>query len=360
MMTFYENFVSNTLASTASQKMYFAEDEIELTSRVYYKVFVSGKFEYSFLYQDTIDGTFAGGDVSRANMCSGEWKILSAKVAVTDGLEATAMDLSEQICLTFDGQREKSVSAREVFATDPVSLDVGEGQFVAVELTFKGKSFPHHPEVQISTYVKNENGWEDSVITPLPSMVGIKRKPKLRVSFWGDSITQGIGAGKDSYLHYAAQTAELLGKEYSFWDIGIGYGRARDGASLGSWAERAKHCDVISVCFGVNDIGWHDSAENIKTYLKTVVEFIKGQGIKLLLQSVPPFNYKENARIVWEEVNKYVSEELAPLADVFFDNVPSLSPSSEEPHMAKYGGHPNAEGCTVWANALAPALEKLL
>ena len=359
MMNFYENFVSNTLASTASQKMYFAEKEIELTSRVYYKVFVSGKLEYSFLYQDTIDGTFAGGQESRANMCSGEWKILSAKVAVTDGLEASAMDTAEQIPLTFDGQCEKSVSAREVFATDPVSLDVGEGQFVAVELTFKGKSFPHHPEVQISTYVKTDNGWEDSVITPLPSMVGVKRKPKLRISFWGDSITQGIGAGKDSYLHYAAQTAEQIGREYSFWDIGIGYGRARDGASLGSWAERAKHCDVISVCFGVNDICHGEDPEKVKEYLKTIVTYLKEQGIRVLLQSIPPFVYRTTLD-AWLDVSEYVRSELAPLVDAYFDNVPHLAVSPEEKNVPKYGGHPNAEGCTVWANALAPVLKKLL
>jgi lysophospholipase L1-like esterase len=359
MTNFYENYVSNTLASTASQKMYFSSEELEFTSRVYYKVFVSGKFEYSFLYQDTIDGTFADGSESRANMFSGEWKILSAKVAVTDGLDAPAMDCANQIALTFGGNAEKSVSAREVFATDPVTLDVGEGQFVAIELTFKGKSFPHHPEVQISTYVKTESGWEDSVLTPLPSMVGIKRKPKLRVSFWGDSITQGIGAGKDSYLHYAAQTAEILGKEYSFWDIGIGYGRARDGASLGSWAERAKHCDVISVCFGVNDICWGTDADSVKKYLKTVVTFLKGEGKKVLLQSIPPFEYTKTLD-VWLEVSDYVKRELAPLVDAYFDNVPVLCVSPKERNVPKYGGHPNAEGCTVWAQALAPVLKTLL
>ena len=359
-MNFYENFVSNTLASTASQKMYFSESEIEITSRVYYKVFVSGKFEYSFIYQDTVDGTFSDGSESRANMCSGEWVILSAKVAVADGFEAEAMDSAVNIQLTFGGKQSKSVAAREVFATDSVSLDVKEGQYVALEITFKGKSFPHHPEVQISTYVKTDSGWEDSVITPLPSMVGIKRKPKLRVSFWGDSITQGIGAPKDSYLHYAAQVAEALGKEYSFWDIGIGYGRARDAASLGSWAERAKHCDVIVVCFGVNDIGHGEGAENIKQYLRTIVTFLKEQGKKVLLQSIPPFNYSEVRRPVWRELNEYVKTELVPLVNGFFDNVPILSPSPEEAHVAKYGGHPNVEGSTRWAKALTPELKKLL
>ena len=359
-MSFYENFVSNTLASTASQKMYFSDSPLEITSRVYYKVFLPGKFEYSFLYQDTVDGTFSDGSESCANMCSGGWEILSVRVAVTDGLEASSMDSAEQICLTFGGKGEKSVSSHEVFSTDPVTLEVGEGQYVAIELTFKGKSFPHHPEVQISTYVKTDSGWEDSVITPLPSMIGIKRKPKLTVSFWGDSITQGIGAPKDSYLHYAAQTAEALGREYSFWDIGIGYGRARDAASLGSWAERAKQCDVISVCFGVNDIGHGESPENVKRYLKTVVTFLKEQGKKVLLQSIPPFNYSEMRRPVWRELNEYVRAELAPLADAFFDNVPILSPSPEDAHVAKYSGHPNAEGCTEWAKALAPVLKTLL
>lgn len=39
-----------------------------------------------------------------------------------------------------------------------------------------------------------------------------------------------------------------------------------------------------------------------------------------------------------------------------FDNVQILSVSDEKAYMAKFGGHPNAEGCNVWATALCESL----
>ena len=110
----------------------------------------------------------------------------------------------------------------------------------------------------------------------------------------------------------------------------------------------------------MNDISWEKDAAATKEHLKIIVEFLKVQGKKVLIQSIPPFSYSEKIRLIWEEVNEYVKKELAPKADAFFDNVPILSPGPEEPHIAKYGGHPNAVGCTAWAKALAPVLKELL
>lgn len=36
----------------------------------------------------------------------------------------------------------------------------------------------------------------------------------------------------------------------------------------------------------------------------------------------------------------------------FFDVVPLLAKSPDEPQRAKFGGHPDADGCWLWAEAL--------
>ena len=353
-------YVSNTLASTASQKIFISEKPVKYTSRVFYKIFAEGEFEYVFTYGDSIDGTFADGSESYANLACGDWRILSISVAVTENETAESMDSAERIRLTFEGEFSKEVSPCEVFSTDPVLLKLTGDQYICIETEFEGRRFPHHPEVQIPVYVKEDKSFERSVVSPLPNKIACKRAVEKKVLFWGDSITQGIGVPENSYLHYAALTAEIIGRSHSYYNIGIGYGRARDAASLGSWAERARGHDVASVCFGVNDVKLNESADEIKGYLKTILEFLHQCGPKVLVQTVPPFNYSEEYIGVWNEVNSYIRDELSKEADAFLDAAKLLWQSESEPHVAKYGGHPTEGGTRIWAEALAPVLEKLL
>ena len=58
----------------------------------------------------------------------------------------------------------------------------------------------------------------------------------------------------------------------------------------------------------------------------------------------------------WLRVNEYIRQTLSKKAALVFDVVPWLQQDEERPHMAKFVGHPNAEGCAVWADALYDAL----
>ena len=60
------------------------------------------------------------------------------------------------------------------------------------------------------------------------------------------------------------------------------------------------------------------------------------------------------------DVNAYIRGELALEADAVFDNVPVLCRSEDEPHMSRYGAHPNKEGNAAWAEKLLPVLKTLL
>jgi lysophospholipase L1-like esterase len=190
-------------------------------------------------------------------------------------------------------------------------------------------------------------------------MVGCNKKHKARVNFWGDSITQGIGTSLNSYSHYASIVASLLGNDYACYNAGLGFGRANDGALLKSWFYRAKQCEVAVVCFGVNDILRINDAEITKRDLSTIVKALKENGVKVVLQTVPPFDYIEEKRKTWENVNHYIKTELVKIVDEVFDCVPILG-EEDNPYKAKYGGHPNSEGCRVWGEKLYKTVEKVV
>ena len=252
-------------------------------------------------------------------------------------------------------QSKRIVKPAELFGTDPVTLNVGAGEYVCVEIVFSGDVIPYHEESIIPSFVFDNGKWIASKKHPFVSMVGIKENSKKKIAFLGDSITQGIGTDINSYEHWNAILAKLLGNEYSFWNLGLGYGRADDAASDGIWLYKAKQNDIVFVCFGVNDILQGYSADDIKKNLQTIVEKLHEVGVHVIIQTVPPFNYSEEQRRIWDSVNEFIKNDLTD-ADLIFDCVTCLAKSDDEPHMVKYDPHPDAEGCKVWAEALFAAV----
>lgn len=92
----------------------------------------------------------------------------------------------------------------EQFHTDPVLLSAKAGEYLCVELCFSGKELPCHPESWLPGFLKTYSGWEYTTNLPFASMVGCDRRVKT-ADLFGDSITQGIGTPKNSYLHVAAR-----------------------------------------------------------------------------------------------------------------------------------------------------------
>ena len=137
-------------------------------------------------------------------------------------------------------------------------------------------------------------------------MIGVDRKAQKRIAFLGDSITQGIGTSVNSYAHWNAVFAEKLGSDYSYWNLGLGYGRADDAASDGIWLFKAKQNDIVFVCFGVNDILQGYNADEIKKNLQLIVDKLHEAGIVVIVQTVPPFDYSPEHQIIWDNVNNFI------------------------------------------------------
>ncbi|MEE1043346.1 MAG: SGNH/GDSL hydrolase family protein [Clostridia bacterium] len=368
-MKYFEKFNSNTYAGSGNQ-FYFEMDENEVrTGRVFYKIFAGGEYNYSLLFSNIMDSTFADGSVSQKNLVCDDWVIHSARVGrckyinpekdveeLTMGDENGDVEVFDFNEITFDGQKSKNVCGDEFFTTDPLKLYFEKDEYLCLEITFSGKKIPYHHETLLPVFVKDGQVFKYSKFMPFAGMVGCDRKVKAKIAYFGDSITQGIGTKPNSYLHWNALLPEKIGEQYSYWNLGIGYGRADDAASDGAWLYKAKQNDIIFVCFGVNDILRNYSEEDIKSNLLYIVQALKKLGKKVVLQTIPPFDYTEEATEKWRRINLYILTELKEMVDFVFDNNPYLGKEGSY-ETAVYGGHPNEEGCKIWAEALFEKLQ---
>lgn len=348
-MKFFKKYTSNTTAGATSQRL-LKSDGKPHTGRVFYKIFAGGEYEYSFLFTNITDSTFGGGEETHRNQLGHSWDILSMRVAICDEADN---DIPEEnfYTLTFNGAEQKEVMPGEFFNTDGLMLNVKKDQYLCLETTFCGEWIPYHHESVIASYIRNENGWEITREVVFASMVGCTRPVKQRIAYWGDSITQGCGTEYNSYTHWNAVLSEMLGEENAYWNIGIGYARANDAATDGAWMFKAKQNDVVIVCLGTNDMRRY-TEEQTREDLMTIVNELHKAGAKVIVQTLPPFGYEGEYIAKWHRLNEYIKTELAAVADLVTDVVPYLWVSEEQAHMPKYDGHPNAEGCRVWAKEL--------
>lgn len=345
-MEIFQHYSSNTLAGSGNQSFFTPVDSNAIyTARIFYKVFCEGKFTYVFYFSNILDSTFSDGSHSRCNMICDSWTLHSLRVCTC--VTCDPEQANDWIDVFFSGKPVKTVRDDEVFHSDPLCLDVKKGEFLCLELSFQGDMIPCHPESQISAYAFSHGNWIPSHDLPVPSMIGCDRAVSKRVGFFGDSITQGIGVSPNSYLHWNALLAEKIGKHNAYWNLGLGYGRAEDAASRGIWMEKAKQNDVVFICFGVNDVLQGFREDKIIQDLQIIKNTLKNS--LLVFQTLPPFDYTEAQRPVWEQVNAYILNEIGKEYAVF-DCVPVLC--CDKPHLAKYGGHPNEAGCKLWAEQL--------
>lgn len=357
-MDLFKKYVSNTLAACGNQTVFESNGEIQ-HGMIFLKVFKGGRYNYRFAFSAVIDSTFYDGKVSRCNDICPDWTIHSLQVAVTDKCNPDLVEKSEFFDVTFDGENSVIVKDKICF-TDNIELCAEKDSYLCLEIAFSGKKLPCHAESIIPIYRKTDEKWEFSPFVPVPVFTGVERSVKKRVAFIGDSITQGIGSTFNSYRHYAARTAEILGDECAFWDLGLGFARGFDAATDGIWLEKAKQNDIICVCFGVNDILQGYTAQQLKDSIMTIIKRLKEAGVTVLIQTVPPFDYDEKNEAIWREVNDFIIEKAVPAADAFFDNRSVLCADGAESPKTKFGPHPNNEGHTLWGNALATVLKKLI
>lgn len=241
-MEFFRNFSSNTLAGSGNQSFFLPEDaDTVYTGRIFYRIFAGGSNRYSFLFSNIVDSTFSDGSHSHMNLLCDQWRVVRAAAGVCRSCTAETMARVEYFQpLTFSGAAGKEVMPGEFFSSDPVTLDLDRGDYICLELSFQGSMIPCHEESILPAFVLTGDSWKPSKHLPFAGMVGCDRNTALRIGFLGDSITQGIGTEPNSYDHWNAKLAEMLGEKYACWNLGLGFGRAEDAASDGAWLFKGK------------------------------------------------------------------------------------------------------------------------
>lgn len=354
-MRFCEGYGSNTLAGTCGQTCFSQEDDGRVSAgRVFLRVFRGGTYRYRFFYSNIVDSTFADGSQSHANLICGPWKLCGLRCGVCrETPDFSRADIRSWRELTFGGKEEKEVGPAEFFASDPAEITAETGEYLCLELRFRGGQMPYLEEALLPIFREDRGAWKPDRRVPLPFLAGCSRPVKGMIAFLGDSITMGIGTPQNSYLHWAAQAAELLGGDCAWWNLGIGYGRAADAATDGAWLFKAKQADFVSVCFGVNDILQGYSALQIEQNLSRTVSGLKKAGCRVGLFTVPPFDLTGEQEEIRREVNRYLLAEMPDKTEYVFDVGQILGKAPPQENLARFGGHPNPEGCRAFAEAYA-------
>ncbi|MBQ8232658.1 MAG: SGNH/GDSL hydrolase family protein [Lachnospiraceae bacterium] len=360
-MNWFNTYSSNTLAGSGNQSCFLTGDDVVHKGRVYYKIFAGGRYRYSLLFSNILDSTYADGEKSCCNMICDEWQLIKATVGVCKECDAHTATTPEEIqVLTFQGKENKDVMPGEFFVSDSIEISAEKNEYLCVEITFRGTMIPSHEQSILPAFVWDGEHWEPSCNLPFPGMIGCDRSVHGKIGFMGDSITQGIGTPNNAYSHWCALVAESMGDQYAYWNLGLGFGRAQDAASDGAWLFKAKHMDWVVLGYGTNDIGKQRDEEAIKKDLLSIVLKLKGAGTKVLLQTLPPFSWKDENLKKWININHYIRNTLSAYVDAVFDIAPLLTDDPQEQGKAKYGGHPNEAGCRIWAEALIPVLRNCL
>ena len=343
-----KNFSSNTLAPSSNQSWFLGDGKAH-KGRIFYKIFAGGKYNYSFMFTNIIDSTYSDGKHSQANLVCDSWEIISASIYITKDV-SNDLDFNDKIQLTFnDGAKNKTVISKEIFYTDIIEIECEKNDYICLEIEYMGDGkIPYMEEMMIPSFIYVNGEWINSKKTPLCASILCDKRVEKKIGFFGDSITEGIGVASNSYNWWCSKIADIVGDKYSYWDIGIGFGRAHDGASCGSWLNKAKMLDTITVCFGVNDICQGFSEESIKNCLITIVNELKKAGKRVILFTIPPFDYDKIKEKIWRNLNNYIKTELSKYVEVY-DVVPIWGMEAPNEHMAKYGGHPNEEGRALLA-----------
>lgn len=346
-MDYFSKYSSNSLTPSCNQSWFLGDGKTHI-GRSFYKITSGGKYGYSFLFMNKIDSTYSDGSYSYANLECDSWEIKSASAYITKEV-TNELKEADKTPLYFNGSTSKTVISEEIFYSDEITLDCQENDYICLEIEFSGSGkIPYLEEAITPIYVLENGIWKENKHTPICAMVGCDRKINKKIGFFGDSITEGIGAPHNSYKWWSAQIAKMSSKENSYWNIGIGFGRANDAASDKSWLFKAKQLDLVTVCFGVNDMGQGYSEEKIKENLLKIVKSLKENGTEVILFTIPPFDYDENKNKIWRSINHYIKNQLFKYTTIY-DVVPILGMEAPNEHRAKFGGHPDVEGSTLLA-----------
>ena len=359
-------YQSNTIAATGNNGVLTSNGLTTKRYRAIFKAQEYGELEYSLMFSNNVDSTWGG---SASPTCTPDtqahpYRIVYAKLGT--GTDVTA-DMTGSVDLTFGGNTKKTVKAKEIYWSDPVTLNVQKDEMIIFEWEVEYDLIPATNicgTFLCATYDAATGAYTSTSYgtVPLPDLLGAKRENEVRMAFLGDSITMGQGAGAATYKFYAAQVTELVGKDVSCWNLGLGYARANDLLHSRAWLEKAKQNDIVVVCLGTNDVNsgtYLDAdrdAQEIYADILAICDELESAGCEIILLSTPPFGYgSEQKKASCLSLGEMLSA-LAEEREYDFIDTVALWGTAGDMATSKYPAsssdyHPNALGCEILAQA---------
>lgn len=358
-----DEYLSNTYIATGNN--FIVKEAENITYRAYFPVEEYGELEYCFYFSNTVDSTYSRGTKSYVGMPGGNYTISNAVIA--DGGTGPDDEITNRTSVTFGGKDSKEVTPDEVYWSDPVKMNIPEGHYLVWEWTINGTDIPCIAMSTLTSTTSSTDGEKFSYcdMIPLPQIIGAKREVEHTVCAIGDSITQGCQTEFMKYEFWAAQLAQKMGEDVSFYNAGLGWARASDASQCGDWLERAKKYETVLVAFGTNDIGSGEyngeknTAEEIKVFLEVIIDELKEAGCNVILFNSPPQGYKATNEGVRTELNEIIPK-LAEEKEIGFFDFAGLLCDEADPATPLYGGHPNGEAGRIVSDKLLEQFADLL
>jgi lysophospholipase L1-like esterase len=341
------------------------------TYRTFVRSRAPGPTNWVFWMSNAQDSTFGVGPPN-PNTPGPVWQI-EAAFAGDGGTGHGGAVPGTLVPVTFGGSTTRTVQPGEKFWSDPVMLDLPDGDDLvftwAVSAQATGPTMPATSAPFLTTFFANGKNLADQEsnagfsasydMLVAPQLFATDRPISKRLCFLGDSITQGIGSTRDMYRYWVAKIADGLGPDVGVWNLGSGWARAADAASDGFWLWKAKQCDEVAVALGVNDIiNSQRSSDQILADLTTILDALKAHNpaVKTILFTIPTFNFALTPYATWKAVNDTILATPPASADRVFDiaAVESQPPPNDGKLMVGYSsgdGHPNDTGSAAIANA---------
>lgn len=377
----FSKYVSNVPLGTGTNFILSFGGDRRVRARAYFRVEMSGTFDYRIFYINSVNSTYDQGAVAYRNRSGGHFRIVSASLAdggpigsadaerlIKESHHESLPPLDGAVTLTFDGETSRDVTPDEHIVSDPVRLTIPDGHYLAFEWEIIGDGIPCTPDSRALTFVDTGDGYSaaDGIPCPLPAMFACDRPYRKRIAFLGDSITQGCGTGRNLYGMWAGRIAAMM-PENAVWNLGLGWGRGSDMLApkdndTGSWLWKAMQNDVVILTYGVNDLlsGRYrenaserrpDTAGEVVATICGLIEKLQDAGVEVILSTVPPFDYSPAAKNEWRAVNLAIPRIAELCGCRVYDIEAALDSSSALGNDYPYGAHPDEKGGEVAAEA---------
>jgi len=341
------------------------------TYRTYYRLREEGNLSLSVWYRNIMDSQSEHPLADPANDSCSDFGIIAACIADGGSAPDGSVAPGTTMPVTFGGAAAKTVAKGESFWSDAVDFYLPPGHYLAFTWTVQkltaDDAIPHPYENQYSCFTKSgpyASQESSSGFSPTgdfavaPNAIAYKKPVKKIIGILGNSITQGFNVSMDSYAFWVAQAATDLGPDYGVWNLGSGWARASDAATNKAWLGKAKCCDDAVICLGVNDLRNGATSDQVLGYITTVVNSLLqlSPAKKIILCTVPPFNFTGAAETYWRAVNTAIRANPPAGVSRVFDLAALLGQSPPNDNLANpaYGdGHPNNSGGKFVGKAFA-------